>query len=485
MTRALRRFLPRRGRPGQALGLLGLGALLCAAPAQAQMTAGTCSGTVGGTAIAGTLYLNVNGTRVATTGGTAGGVFSLSECECSTQDISLEVVMTQAVPMTATGGIAMYLGVGSDCTDSVSRANTCEQIVPESYPTPKDFSDNFSFEKFKLQNNAFRIPLPAQIITRPKIGNSPRPETCADLVEQSRTLTVLIGDVNSSPATCKMSVVATTTPPVKPTSVSTNAGNSAVKLRWQAATIAQRVERYQVLCRDRSQPDVPLKPDLKDQLLFYSVCLDPASREFYRRKNIPGTGATLPTADMASSTGTTSVPDPPESSEKASAGRTADIVPPRGGGRGTDEVDMSSSEDLAAVEDMGPAADMTALSAFERLDPRFLCTTEIRASSATELEVRVDGLTNDHTYEFIVVAIDPYGNPSPSDIVTASPQRTQNLLEAARDAGNYPGGFSCTAGGRAPAGGALGAASLLLLGLGLRRARRGRADRSARSPRSE
>ncbi|MCS6914572.1 MAG: hypothetical protein RMK29_09590 [Myxococcales bacterium] len=381
-------------------------------------SAGTCSGSVGGAPLSGQVFLNVNGIRVSTAGGAAGGVFSLSECECSTSDIFLEFILQQAIP-NALGdlGAAMYIGIGTDCTDPTTRSTSCKEITRADYPDGSEF--NLSFSLFKTQGRAFYIPLPAAVVTSPKIGVNPPPFTCQG-VTSSRSLTIFLGDIAASPATCKIPLPVRTLLPPPPTGVTTRPGNRAVSVLWSVPQVNEGVERYQILCRDRARPDVPLKPELQARQLFYSTCIDPAARRHIRRTNIPGTGATLPIPDMARSTLSSAAPSQREPLET---------------------MDMGSA-DLSAATDPPGSGD-----AFRRLDPRFLCSGEVRAASGATLEYRVDGLDNGRQYEFVVVAIDSYGNATPSQPVLASPQQTQNLLEALHRSGNYAGGFGCSATG--------------------------------------
>jgi hypothetical protein len=195
------------------------------------------------------------------------------------------------------------------------------------------------------------------------------------------------------------------------------------------------VERYQVLCRDVLSPNTPVMPELAEKR-FYSVCLN---GQMFRRTNLIGSVVT-PTPQPDMGTRTMGLPERPSE---------------------TDEADMAGAADLA------PAADMRPLTPFEALSPSFICSDEIRSAAAT-LEARISGLQNGRDYEFVVVAIDGYGNPRGSAGVTGRPRPALNLLDALHRSGNWAG---CALAGR---GGPAGPAPVLLLllsivGLRLRR----------------
>jgi MYXO-CTERM domain-containing protein len=99
--------------------------------------------------------------------------------------------------------------------------------------------------------------------------------------------------------------------------------------------------------------------------------------------------------------------------------------------------------------------------AFSTLDHAFVCTPPISVGPDA-ISTRISGLSADKTYQFVVVAVDLYGNAAPSSVVTATP--TAAPVEPSH------GGCSAAAGGGAPAGAALLLVGLLALALRHRRA---------------
>jgi MYXO-CTERM domain-containing protein len=113
-------------------------------------------------------------------------------------------------------------------------------------------------------------------------------------------------------------------------------------------------------------------------------------------------------------------------------------------------------------------------SGIQSLDWDYVCTGHIAGNARS---ARIEGLDNGRTYQFLVVAYDPAGNPAASpDILTATPRETIDLWEQCELQGEVcgEGGFcNCTAEPR----GRDGLGLLALGGIGLvgwaRRRRRG------------
>ena len=81
------------------------------------------------------------------------------------------------------------------------------------------------------------------------------------------------------------------------------------------------------------------------------------------------------------------------------------------------------------------------LGPFATLDPKFICSTFIDATTTTSFSERIGGLTNNESYQFVVVAIDQYGNPSPSPLLTGVPMPVEDLYGALRADGLDAHGF--------------------------------------------
>jgi hypothetical protein len=77
------------------------------------------------------------------------------------------------------------------------------------------------------------------------------------------------------------------------------------------------------------------------------------------------------------------------------------------------------------------------------LDPAYICSNQLNPSQTS---TRIGGLVNGQVYHFLVLSVDAYGNATPSDLITGSPQPTEDLWRRYRDEGGGAGGcFIATA----------------------------------------
>lgn len=358
--------------------------VLVATPAMAQTVGtGTCEGTVGTAPMAtigGKTYVSVNKTPILSG---AGYVFGLAECECKTRDIAMRIEMNPTIPQGVSGsGAEMWVG-SVDCSTSSSRTQTgtvCEKN-----------SASISVSQF-MSTAPIDIPIASELVTNPKpIGMTSWPYTCKLDGTQSRTVFVLLGDISGTPATCKLPLSIDTAVPVEPTNVTASAGDSAITVRWDAPTgdNTQDIENYQILCRRKDQPTVPVKDSeyRTNNRYWFSVCLNGS---MYRR--------------------------PPPTLTDNSPIAPEDNIP-------------------AAVAGQFP------------IHPAFICSDRISAANTGSFSTRVDGLENNVDYEMLVIAIDKNGNPSASQtIVEGRPVPSVNPLSAVcTNNPDCPVGFGCSA----------------------------------------
>ncbi len=105
---------------------------------------------------------------------------------------------------------------------------------------------------------------------------------------------------------------------------------------------------------------------------------------------------------------------------------------------------------------------------FKRLDWDYVCTKHLAFNTKT---VRIEGLENGKTYNFLLVAYDAAGNPlqAKNGVVSAAPVDTRDLWEQCKADGDVCGesGF-CNVAGDSRGDQLLGLGAVLGLGLGLR-----------------
>jgi hypothetical protein len=107
---------------------------------------------------------------------------------------------------------------------------------------------------------------------------------------------------------------------------------------------------------------------------------------------------------------------------------------------------------------------------FTHLDKRFVCSDILPASQSGNT-LRLTGLTAGTAYSFTVVAIDAFGNPTPSPVVQATPQAPAATMP------DVATGCSCALVGRSSGYGAT-LLTMGLVGLALMRSRSRRSSRT-------
>lgn len=393
-----------------------LGLLLVPAAAYAQTTTTTTTDTYGIGSCTSSTDMNVvlAGTSQLKVGGTlipqasGGAIFNQAECQCQSRDIDLHFTLTQG---TGLGGAvpAAEMWIGqSDCGDPNMRATKLCDQVLQNNP-PNNNSWVLNGSQFQTVG-MFDVSVPPEVVTNPKPGTGGY--TCSTSGVTNQTITVTIGSP-TAPAVCTMPVEVTTQGPIAPQNVGVAKGDGGLVINWSVPLLTGGIENYQILCRKTSAPtQIAMSEDfLNSSRYYFSSCI---SGHLYRRW--PG--------------GLQLANDP---------ATTLNGVPLSG--------------------DAFP------------LDPRLRCSDRIPAS-ATSLSTRITGLENGEQYEVMVVAIDSYGNATPSTTVMATPQANAAVLSEYCDGASCPG-FGCQAGRGVPTSGGAAVTAAGILGL-LALARRAR-----------
>lgn len=379
---------------------------------------GTCTGMVNGKAISGKTMLALptsqNTEEMELVTQNQGSVFGRAECDCHSRGVRLRVILDQAAAQDGQAfSTAMWVGQDncSDQTQHTTNGAQCEQITTNNPPGNSGF---------KLEANSFRtvaavdVSLPGEALTKPRpVGTSSWDYKCETGGPQNVTAQVLLGP-DSAPATCKLPLTVNTLGPTAPRLDSVGSGNNALTVRWSVAESTSGIQYYQVLCRSKNAPNVPVMSDefRSSTPYYFSACIDGM---LYRRP-------------------------------------------------------LNSGNTNTTEERPGFGA-MPAAGKF-LVDPRFICSDRVTATT-TDLSARIAGLNNGEEYEVMVVSIDSYGNATESAVVVGTPQPTKGVLDdlCATEA-NCPAGFGCSALGAMPSPSTLLPVGAFVLLLGLARRRR-------------
>jgi hypothetical protein len=380
--------------------------VLCAAfsaRAQTSMTkVGTCDGMLKGTV--GLAVPDGSGGFTQVGANLLDAVFSKAECDCDTQDVALQIQLTQALPMGTSGSLEMY--VGSNCDNPDTRLNQsgtqtqCEQI--------KNIANGISFNNFVQGMSSggtyIYVPVSARALL------SPFTHECTANIGRSNMvfLSLVTNDQRNPAGTCKITPLSTTQLSGKPQNPNANSGDGAVTVRWDPVLLTEtQPSYYQVLCA--TADGMPI-PGITPGDPIYSQCVN---GKIQRRTFLGGTSVTPGTGDM----GTTAIVD-----------MAAALPPPRL------EIEATPTFDLAGVSGILPS-----------LSPNFACSGQISPNRTTTFEQRISGLTNGVPYRFVVVAT-YWSNATSSDELIAVPQPAEDLWRRLRGEGADPSGF-CDMGG--------------------------------------
>jgi hypothetical protein len=408
-------LLHRRRRVVRAL-ILSI-TVLAVLPAYAQTMSGT--GTCSGGMLAGTtgLALEVSGSLQDIQPATITYTFNAAECECPNDDIQLDIFLTAAFPQGTTGTAELWFGSGCD-TNTTART-TVGQTVCQKVTT-------LDFGQFVVGSTSSSGHVYIPIQSLPLF--SPVTNVCSTSNQSNGIYVLLFSGANSSPsgtpyATCSLQLTETVAGPGAPHVLSASSGDGAVSLSWGAASVTSApIAFYQVLCADDAGN--PAFSSAKTNV--YSTCT-PNGLE----RRIPQTGGSVELTDA----GTISASEPlgPESVPGGPPPPDEPLATPDGG------VDMATSDGGTPTTLM---IGTTLPSPFTFLDTKYVCSGPIPPGSNGG-SVRITGLNNGTAYQFVVVAVDAAGNPTPDDtgIVTATPQPVEDLYRRYRDQGGKGSGF--------------------------------------------
>jgi hypothetical protein len=216
---------------------------------------------------------------------------------------------------------------------------------------------------------------------------------------------------------CKLPLQENTQQPNQPTGLSLSAGDSAVSISWsQPQGSGETVPvSYQVLCATADGQPIP---GVTHTTQAYSVC-DTANGVILRRNNYVTSGSTITTDDggvaVAPDLGAALLPPPPIEPQDVH----------------TDALDGGTDDAGVTVTNSDFAS---------TLDPSFICSEEIKPTGAN-LSTRIKGLTNNVPYQFVVVSIDSFGNPTAGPLLIGTPQPTEDLYKRYRSQGGTASGF--------------------------------------------
>ncbi len=414
------------------LWLAVLGALASSAQAQTPtMSAlGKCDGMVMGDV--GLAVKDANGVYQGVGPNLLNSVFGAGECQCNTMDVQLQIRLTGAFPTGTSGSIEVFVGSGCDNPDTRLNPSikTCKQLLP--VPGGLTFTQ---FVQGQTSSGTYiTMPIPSRDLFSPEFG------TCDNVNANNSIYVALITSDRRMPAgNCQLSVLTSTLQPAAPTSPAAAGGDSAVTVSWEPTTQGSPINSYQILCATADgRPVDGIDPSKFEQ--GYTQCVNGAiSRRPFLATSSPISGDLGSTTPADMTIGGASLPWSPEPLQPVT--------------------DMST-DDAGAPADLMPPPDMSG--AFSgQLDPRFRCSDKIPVSNL-HYERRIEGLVNGTTYQFIVLAINNSGNVTPSQVVLAKPQATEDLWRRARAAGAN-GGFCAMVGpGSRPAWLVWGLAALAL-----------------------
>jgi hypothetical protein len=266
-------------------------------------------------------------------------------------------------------------------------------------------------------SGTINIPIPAAALASPNTG------VCSQTTSSNSIYLLIWTNPNMPFATCTLNLTEQNVGPGAPDSSNAVSGDSAVTVTWNPVpTTAVQPSFFQVMCANADGTPVPGQGG---QAQAYSTCLPGnmlSRRAIPTAASINGTstddGGTVGTDDL----GTTSAP-------LEGTSLHTDDVPDDGG----------MPPDMAAIAGSSPTT--TGLPApFDHLDPAFICSPSIPVSG-TSYNQRISGLTNGQSYQFVVLAVDLYGNATPGPVLTAMPEPVEDLYRRYFDQGGRATGF--------------------------------------------
>ena len=356
----------------------------------------------------------------------AATLLSQAECYCNSKDLYLEgKVLT---PLTSTS-IAFDVWAGSSCTTAANRAagsTQCAQVSPQ--VDVKLFG--MSVSTIPEQRIPVRLLFDASGLSCPATS-------------AVKSMFFLFGS-DFSANYCQIDLPSRGLVPSAPTGLTAGSGDTAINLSWTAPLIGNGnvlPTQYQILCADHlGRPLSVANGNSTDDhgayahqesaaglkhALSYSTCV---SGKTIQRRVIATGGSLGSTGDG----GTTAI--------TFDAGLVADPPTSAQGGTplGTQDEPLLTTEDTGVDGGAVPSGGTPGVGLFTNLDKKFVCSDVV---DGTNTSARIKGLVNGETYSFVVVGIDEFGNPSPSNVSTGVPQPVEDLYRRFLDEGGKSQGF--------------------------------------------
>jgi len=413
---------------------LGLVPALAGAQTAGIMPVGTCTGTVtANITFAAFKNGNTGSTPDSISASYAASAFGRAECDCNPDEASRDglyarLQISTGLPAGTVTNVSAW--VGSGCDNYQTRVNTSAVSCKEFRPSNLN-SSSFNPESGNLGvSNAFDIWIPARDLFSPSTGS------CE--VDGANSVWIFIGtDFMAPEATCKIPVSERAIGPSAAVDPSAASGDKALVLSWSGPstlnTTALRAPfQYQVLCADAN--GMPLRETPEPPA--YSIC---TAEGLKRRQTVfgatnisvvPGDGGTS-TADLGLGSSSSALHEGvPHDEDMAGADLAgADLA---GVDLGSTDMALSPGPRPRTFPELGP---------FATLDPKFVCGSFKDATTTQTFSERIDGLTNEATYQLVVLSIDAYGNPTPSALITGTPRAVDDLYARYRAAGGSAQGF--------------------------------------------
>ena len=211
--------------------------LSMATPAVAEPAPGSCSGMMTGTASLAVADANGGWHRLAPL--EVSHFFGGAECACDTQDVALEIDLTQALPANVAATAEIWVG-DSSCSNAATRTSasntTCKRLAT---PSVQDFTVNAV--------GPLHYSLPSRTMFNPSTND------CTGAPVAANSVWVFVySDVNDPLATCSLPLSESTAAPSAPTAVAAAwQPDGSVLLHWTApvaGATASSIAGYDILC---------------------------------------------------------------------------------------------------------------------------------------------------------------------------------------------------------------------------------------------
>jgi hypothetical protein len=354
-------------------------------------------------------------------------MFNVANCEC---DTPRTVKVTIAGAAGYDGTVNVYYYIGPNCTDTTSRTSSCKQIAVHK------LSDYF--------NQSVLEDITARQVISP-VSPSCSPESGAR--SGANTFFVFIdwnGDQafdETNDTIQKLELDYDVEPPAVVRNLEVTAGEQALNVSWTVPSDTD-IESIQVLC---ARGTLPVFPEGTYKAGYQSA------------------------AGVCPTTGDGGVADGGEADGGVDDGGVQED-----GGSVQQDAAATTVNDAGESVDAGTINGIPAASGLAALDPAYLCSNALGASTSGH---RIGTLQNNVTYYVAVVAVDKSGNASPVwTMVPGSPLEVLDFWEDYKQQGGTATG--CAFGPRVP----VGWISMGLVGVGvalaLVAARRRRGHRS-------